>query len=153
MHESYGFYFEAANEVSMNEETNTKTVRQGYEKFGSGDIAGLLSLFADDIQWTVPAIENAAFAGSRKGRDSVAEFFGQLNEAEEITRFEPNEFIAQGDTVVVLGKSSATVRGTGRKYDTDWVHVFKLRDGKVASFAEFFDNAAATRAFQKGVTA
>jgi Ketosteroid isomerase-related protein len=132
----------------MNEETNTQLVQSGYEKFGSGDIEGLLGLFADNIEWTVPEIENAAFAGSRSGKQAVGEFFSQLNEAEDITRFEPLEFIAEGDKVVVLGESAATVRATGRSYETDWVHVFHLRDGKVIGFHEFFDNAAATKAFQ-----
>jgi ketosteroid isomerase-like protein len=132
----------------MNEETNTQIVQSGYEKFGSGDIEGLLGLFSDDIEWTIPDIENAPFAGTRSGKKAVGEFFSQLNEAEEITRFEPLEFIAERDKVVVLGYSASTVRATGRSYETDWVHVFHLRDGKVVEFQEFFDNAAATKAFQ-----
>ena len=81
--------------------TNTEIVQKGYENFASGDIDGLLSLFADDISWTVPDIENAPFAGSRTGTDAVRQFFSQLTEAENITRFEPLEFIAEGDKVVV----------------------------------------------------
>ena len=137
----------------MSETTNTEIVQAGYQKFGSGDIDGLLELFTDDIEWTVPNIENAPFAGKRQGRDQVGKFFAQLGEAEDITRFEPLEFIAQGDKVVVLGESAATVKSTGRSYETDWVHVFHLRDGKVAEFQEFFDNAAAERAFAKTAAA
>ena len=132
---------------------NTEIVQKGYECFGTGDIEGLLSLFTEDIGWTVPEIENAPFAGKRTGTASVGEFFTQLAEAEDITRFEPLEFIAEGDKVVVLGESEATVRSTGNTYETDWVHVFHLLDGKVTEFTEFFDNAAATRAFQKSAAA
>jgi hypothetical protein len=132
----------------MNEDTNTKIVQEGYEKFGSGDIEGLLNLFADDITWTVPKIENAAFAGKRKGKSAVGDFFSELNEAEDIQRFEPLEFIAQGDKVMVLGESAVTVKTTGKSYETEWVHVFHLRDGKVTEFKEFFDTAAASKAFQ-----
>lgn len=137
----------------MSETSNTQIVQQGYEKFGSGDIEGLLGLFADNIRWTVPEIENAPFSGSREGRAKVGEFFSELTAAEDITRFEPLEFIAQNDKVVVLGESAATVKSTGRSYETDWVHVFTLHDGKVIEFTEFFDNAAATRAFAKAATA
>jgi ketosteroid isomerase-like protein len=133
--------------------TNTEIVQKGYENFASGDIDGLLSLFASDISWTVPNIENAPFAGSRTGTDAVRQFFAQLTEAENITRFEPLEFIAEGDKVVVLGESAATVNATGKSYETDWVHVFHLQDGKVTEFVEFFDNAAANRAFQKTAAA
>ena len=137
----------------MNENTNLEVVRTGYEKFGSGDVKGLLQLFSDDIKWTVLEIENAPFLGSRQGLESVGEFFKQLSDGEDITSFEPLEFIAQNDRVVVLGRSEATARETGRSYKTDWVHVFRLKDGKVTEFNEFFDNAAATRAFQKSVAA
>lgn len=132
----------------MSIEENTEIVQSGYEKFKTGDIEGLLNLFTDDIEWSVPEIENAPFAGSRSGKKAVGEFFAQLTEAEDITRFEPLEFIAQGDKVVVLGDSAANVRATGRSYETDWVHVFHMKDGKVHEFQEFFDNAAATKAFQ-----
>jgi ketosteroid isomerase-like protein len=137
----------------MSDYNNLEIVQTGYEKFGSGDIDGLLKLFAGDIKWTVPEIENAPFAGSRQGLDNVGKFFEQLSAAEEITEFEPTEFVASDDRVVVLGKSTATVRDTGRTYSTDWVHVFRLSDGKVTEFNEFFDNAAATKAFQKTAAA
>ncbi len=137
----------------MNEAANTQTIRECYEKFGSGDIPGLLELFSEDIDWTVPEIENAPFAGSRHGRESVGEFFSLLAVAEDITDFEPRQYIAQDDKVVVLGRSTATVRSTGRHYSTEWVHVCTVKDGKMTGFHEFFDNAAATRAFQKATTA
>jgi ketosteroid isomerase-like protein len=137
----------------MSESTNTQIIQDAYQKFGTGDIQGLLTLMAEDIKWTVPEIENAPFAGSREGVSKVAAFFTELTESEDITRFEPLEFIAQNDKVVVLGESAATVKATGRSYETDWVHVFTLNDGKVTEFTEFFDNAAATRAFQKTAAA
>ena len=141
------------HEVSMNEIDNEKLIESAYELFGKGDIEGLLKLFTDDIKWTVPEIENAPFAGSRSGRSEVGNFFKQLSEAEDISEFVPKEFVGQGDKVVVLGRSKATARATGNTYETDWVHVFTLRDGKVAEFHEFFDNAAANRAFQKTAAA
>jgi len=133
--------------------SNTETIQKAYECFGKADIPGLLELFSDDISWTIPEIDNAAFAGARNGKAAVAEFFTQLNEGEDITHFAPKEFIAENDRVVVLGETTATVRSTGKTYSTDWVHVFTVADGKVTSFLEFFDNAAATRAFQKTLAA
>ena len=131
----------------------TEIVQKAYECFGRRDINGLLDTLSDDIDWTIPEIENAPFAGARKGKAAVGEFFGQLAEGEDITHFAPNEFIADGDRVVVLGESTATVRSTGKTYSTDWVHVFTVRDDRISVFLEFFDNAAATRAFQKTLAA
>jgi len=137
----------------MKEASNIKLVQQGYEKFGSGDIPGLLSLFWNGIQWNTPKVENAIFSGERDGLDAVKEFFAQMIDAEEFTRFEPLEFIAQDDKVVVLGEFAGTVKETGRSYETEWVHVFRIRDEKIVSFKEFLDSAAMAKAFQKSTSA
>ena len=137
----------------MNETNNTQIVKQGYEKFGSGDIEGLLNLFSDDISWKTPTVEGAEMTGQRNGREDVGKFFAELNESEEFSNFEPTEFIAQGDKVVVLGKSAGTVKATGRNFETDWVHIFTVKDGKVTGFLEFFDTAAMGRAYQKATSA
>jgi len=134
-------------------ETNLEIVQAGYEKFGSGDIEGLLALFTDDIDWSVPHIENAPFTGNRLGLEEVAEFFKGLTEAEEFSYFEPTEFIEQGNRVVVLGRVKATVRATGRTYESDWVHLFTVHDGKITNFREFFDTEAVSIAFQKTAVA
>jgi ketosteroid isomerase-like protein len=76
----------------------------------------------------------------------VAEFFGAVNDLFDIQRFEPTEFIAHGDRIVVLGGETARVKATGKVIDLDWVHVFKMRNGKVVAFQEFFDTAAVVAA-------
>ncbi len=40
------------------------------------------------------------------------------------------------------------VKATGRSYETDWVHVFTLREGAVAEFREYADTAAVAEAFR-----
>ena len=133
--------------------TNTEIVQNTYAKFGSGDLAGLLELLSEDVHWQTPEIEGAEFGGKRRGREDVGEFFATLAKEEDITHFEPLEFLAVEDKVVVLGVSTSTVRETGNIYHTEWVHIFTIKEGNIVSFVEFFDNAAATRAFQKSTNA
>ena len=132
---------------------NTEIVKKGYECFGNGDIDGLMELYSDDISWETPKIDNAAYSGARKGKEAVLEFFGMLADSESFTKFEPTEFIAEGDKVVVLGNFEATVTATGKTFSTDWVHVMTVEDGKVTGFKEFFDTAAANFAHQLHATA
>ena len=127
---------------------NTEIVKKGYECFGSGDIEGLLALYSDDISWDTPKVDNAAYSGARKGKDAVAEFFELLAGSNSFTKFEPTEFIAEGDKVVVLGNFEATVTATNKTFATDWVHVMTVQDGKVTAFREYFDTAAANQAHQ-----
>ncbi len=137
----------------MDAARNTVIIQDTYAKFGSGDIEGLLNLVTDKVVWETPVVQNSPLGGKRTGRQAVADFFSLMPTVENMTIFEPKEFIAQGDKVVVLGSFTATVVETGREYSSDWVHIFTLSGGKITGFLEFFDNAAADRAFQKAESA
>ncbi len=131
----------------MNEQENTTLVRKTYELFKSGDIETLLGMYSDDISWETPKVENAPFTGKISGRDKVAEFFTSLDEHEEISVFEPTEFIAQGNKVVVLGHYTTRVKSTNKQYDSGFAHIVTVSDGKITGFYEFFDTAAAEKAY------
>ena len=120
---------------------NLDIVRRGYEAFGRGDMDTLLSLFDEDIDWVTPGPLELPTAGHRRGRQEVAGFFKTLNDAFEVERFEPKEFIEQGDRVVALGEETVRVRNTGRSVEFVWAHVFEVRNGKIVSFHEYGDTA------------
>ena len=126
----------------MSEQDNLDVIRRGYDAFGHGDIETLLGLFDEQIEWVTPGPPELATSGRRRGRKEVGEFFAAVSEAFDIQRFEPREFIAQGDRVIVLGDETATVRATGKALDSSWVHSFTLKDGRVVAFQEYFDTAA-----------
>lgn len=125
-----------------------RVVQQAYERFQRGDIPALLGMIAADCEWTLPAIEHVPFSGPRRGHAAVARFFEELMADQRPRRFEPQEFIAQGDQVVVLGHAIWDISSTGRSWEADFAHVFAVRDGKVASFREYTDTAAAAAAFR-----
>ena len=136
----------------MQEAQNTKVVQDAYAAFGRGDIESLLGYMTDDIAW-YPVIGTAGhvpFSGRRQGKAAVREFFRLVAESEDFSRFEPREFVAQGDKVVTLGHYTATSKATGRTADADFAMVFTLRNGKVADFREFTDSAAINQAFAVG---
>ena len=127
-------------------EGNLDVIRRGYEAFGRGDINTLLESFDEQITWVTPGPPELATSGRRTGRHEVAQFFASVNELFDIQRFEPKEFLAQGDRVVVVGSETARARSTGNVIDVDWVHVFTMRNGRVVAFQEFFDTAAVVAA-------
>jgi uncharacterized protein len=134
----------------MSVQDNVDLVKKGYAAFGRGDIEALLGLFAEDIEWTVPATPGAPFGGTMKGREAVGSFFKSLAEAEDFQEFTEEDYIAQDDRVVVKGRSKAVVRATGRTLALEWVHLFTVKGGKVQKFVEFFDTAAASDAYRQG---
>ena len=44
--------------------------------------------------------------------------------------------------MIVIGDETARVRATGKSVEFRWVHIFELRDGKVAHFEERGDVSA-----------
>jgi hypothetical protein len=127
----------------MAEQDNVEKVQAAYAAFQRGDIEGLLGLMTDDIDWDTPGASAVIpYAGRRRGHAEVAQFFSTLAQTEEITHFEPREFVAQGDKVVVLGNYKGRVKATNRAYDIDWLQIFTLRGDRIAGFREFLDTAA-----------
>jgi uncharacterized protein len=126
----------------MSDPTNVDVVKRFYGAFGRGDIPTALGLLADDVEWTFQAPSVIPFAGTRRGREGVAEFFSLVGETLEFQQFEPREFVGQGDTVVVLGYERNLIKPTGRTFEQEWAHVYTLRDGKIAKHQGFENTAA-----------
>lgn len=131
-------------------EQNVQVVQQAYAAFGRGDVDGILDLCSDDIVWdpVVGASANVPQAGRKVGKAGVREFFRLLSESMTFQQFEPREFIAQGDRVVVVGHYAGTPNTTGKTMESDWVMLFRLENGKVSEFREFTDSAALNAAYE-----
>lgn len=132
----------------MGEQANVETVQQIYAAFGRGDVPAILNAFSPDADWLIPGPPEVSYAGARRGHPEVVEFFTVLAKTVEVQRFEPREFIAQGDTVAVLGHETLRIKATGRVAENDWVMLFTFRDGRVVRFREFDDTAAVAAAFR-----
>ena len=48
----------------------------------------------------------------------------------------------------MLGDYAITLKKTGKKMESDWAHIFTIRDGKVTRFREFLDTAQAAEAYR-----
>ena len=129
---------------------NVETVQGIYAAFGRGDLPAVLNAFSDDVEWMVTGPPETSYAGTRRGRAQVVQFFTVLSQTVDIQQFEPREFIAQGDQVVVVGFERLKIRSTGRIAENHWVMIFTLRNGHVARFREYDDSAAVADAFCGG---
>jgi ketosteroid isomerase-like protein len=138
----------------MSQEQNTGLVQDAYAAFQRGDIAALLSLLTDDVSWFVPGPKDVIpFLGQRRGRDQVKQFFSLLADLQESEEFDPRQTIAQGDQVVSLGHYRWRVKSTGRRFESDFAHVFTFRNGKISGFHEYTDTHAAVNAYSAGQAA
>jgi ketosteroid isomerase-like protein len=137
----------------MGEQQNVKVVQGAYAAYGRGDIPALLENLSENVEWILPGEGLIPQAGVYEGHDGVARFFQTLSETTEFSAFDPREFVAQGDRVIVLGSYRGGVKATGRWFESDWAMSFLLRDGKIIKFQEYTDTAAIAPAYAASASA
>jgi hypothetical protein len=121
---------------------NVSLVQSLYDAFQRGDTKTITAALTPDIVWTLNGRQSDyPILGARKGVKEVETFFKFLSENEDFSEFQPMEFYTDGDRVFALGHYAGKIKKTGRSFSTDWIHVFLIKGGKVASFKEFLDTA------------
>ena len=128
----------------MAEEDNVVVIRTIYSAFSAGDVKAILENVPANAQWVNYGPEAVPYAGDFTGR--VDEFFQAIGQSTTDGKVIPQEFIAQGDTVVAIARYTASVRNTGAQIDTPIAHVFTVSGGKVTSWTGFSDSAAVAAA-------
>ena len=107
---------------------NEDLVRRGFAAFGTGDIATLRELLADDIVWHVGG--SSPITGDYKGKDEVLGFFAQLAERAGGTfRVDVHDVLANDEHVVALVKG--TGEREGKTLNDNGAQVFHVQGGKV----------------------
>jgi uncharacterized protein len=138
----------AVKDHFMNEKENAALVQQGYSLFSKGDIPGLLKLMSPNVTWELAKVDNVPFTGKHQGVEGVGRFFSALAEAMDILKYEPREFIAQGNKVIVLVESRYRVKEQKEEFDSKLVDVLTVENGKINSYQQFGDTAQLERAFR-----
>ena len=136
----------------MSEYDNLNVVRDAYLAYRERNFDALRNCLAEDVRWfAIGPPDLIPTAGTRYGHDQVEQYFVTLDGMEDIQRFEPKEFIVEGDKVVAIGDLDRRVGGTGSLLRSPWIHVFTLRRGKISDFRSFYDTAAAILAMEEVV--
>ena len=123
------------------------SVKQVYQAFAEGDIPAVLGFLNPEIDWT--EAEGFPYAGTYHGPRAVLEgVFMRLGSEWNDFAAVPDEFIDGGDTVVVLGKYSGTYKATGKSFQANFAHVWKVQEGKAIRFVQYVDTLLVHRALQ-----
>jgi ketosteroid isomerase-like protein/predicted ester cyclase len=113
---------------------STQTVMAVYEKFGKGDVAGILAMSTDDVWFDIQDRMFDAKARTFKGKAGVGQFFQELGSKFQYTKFQPTRFVADGDDVFALIDAEYKHLPSGKTYASTYTHHFKVVNGKVTFF-------------------
>jgi len=133
-------------------EQNVELVKGIYGAFARGDVPAVLGAFAEDIEWF--EAEGMPYGGLHRGGEAVAQnVFGPIAEDVEGFAVTPEEVIGSGATVAAVVRYTGTGKATGKALDVPAVHVWDIRDGKLARFRQFIDTVKFAEVVPAGVTA
>jgi len=119
-------------------EQSVEFVESIYGAFDRGDVPAVLGAFADDIEWS--EAEGMPYGGLYHGPDAVAQnVFGPITEDVDGFALVRESFIASGQAVAAVVRYTGTGKATGKALDVPAVHVWEIRDGKLARFQQFID--------------
>lgn len=127
---------------------NIEIVRQVYNSFLNRDFNAILNVLSDDVEWGEPSNPYNPAGGTRHGHDGFLEWLQIGRDSEDILILEPRKYLTDLENVAVVGYTKCLVKSTHKTYETDFVHLFTLKNNKVIKFQEYFDTFIAGEAFK-----
>ena len=129
------------------QQNNIAATQKLFEAFGEGDIPTILSYLNEDIVIEFYGPDVIPYAGTYNGLGEAQRFFETVLGSVDIHEFEPEEFLADADKVVVTGHLHLTAKSTGKDIVSDFVHVITLKEEKWLRFRDFMNTTEAYLAF------
>ena len=133
---------------------NVDRVRSLYEAFARGDVPAILGGMDPQIEWN--EAENFIYADKNPyiGPQAILEgVFMRIGGEWSTFTAVPEEILGSGETVVALGRYRGTFKATGGRVDAQFVHVWRLRDGKIVRFQQYTDTAQVRDAVSQSAAA
>jgi ketosteroid isomerase-like protein len=126
-----------------------ETVRAFYAAVAGGDVPGLLATLHPDLAWT-EAEGFPYYSGTwRHPQDVVEKLLVPLMRDWTGFAATPDEFLSDGDRVIVFGTYSGTAKMSGRSMRAPFVHTWHVRDGRLDRFDMVTDTWLVRRALSE----
>ena len=122
-------------------EESVEVIRSLYEDWLRGDMG------FDRLDPEISMVESDALPGavSARGIDAVKRYIESFAKYWEEVRFEPEEFIDAGDSVVVVARLVGRGKRSGIEVTHRWAYVWTVRGDKALSMVGYADRAEALK--------
>jgi len=122
-----------------------EVVQAMYAAYGSGNMEALKNTLSDNIQWIYHGTDEIEHSGVYKGKKGVTKFFSNVNEHIDYLDFQPSQFIAEGNMVVVLGNEKQKIKKNGEILEQEWVQVYTVEKELITRMEEFSNTSRAAK--------
>lgn len=121
---------------------NGTIVRKAYENFAKGDVAAVLAVLDENVQWFEAEGNPYWQGGPAAGPQQVVEqVFMRIPQDYDGFTITVNRIVGLGDTVIMEGRYTGAGKESGRPLDAQVAHVWDLKDGKVVRFQQYVNTA------------
>jgi|SRR5690554_3809509 len=107
-----------------------------FAAFNSGDVEKLVETVSDDTQWKYHGTHIIP-AGKFEKKEGVRKFFTNIFERTEMIKFDIQQYIIEGNMVVVLGQEHQHVKRSGRELKQKWVQIYTVENNLITKMEEF----------------
>ena len=125
-----------------------KSAYENWRRTKGGNLDEVLNLFDDQIEMhsvLEPGVKHE-LARVQTSREDTKAYFRELLDNWEMIDFPTEKVLADGDTVVWIGRCHWRNKKDGNVLDTPKIDVWTFRNGKAVRFFEMFDSLGFARA-------
>lgn len=124
------------------------TINSFFDRFGAGDLPGMLALFSPDVDFAVAGAVVVPWAGARSTADEVSEFFRIALEDISTEKFDVAKILVDGEDGVVLGSFAHRIHLTDKVFASAFALHIQVREGLITKYRMFEDSHGAALAWQ-----
>jgi ketosteroid isomerase-like protein len=123
--------------------SGSQVVQDWYSAMQAGDLESLLQAFSPDIVWYQAEGHPYQRGGEPwVGPDAVRDrLLSRVAIEWDGFNVDVRDIREAGEEVVVEGRYTGTFKATGKKLDSQFCHVWRVKDGKLARFRQYMDTA------------
>jgi ketosteroid isomerase-like protein len=127
-------------------EQNVSLLKQAYKSWSDtqgGSVDEWMKICSDNIKFgsLAEAPSGAHYLTAYDSRHALQEYFGGLQRDWQMIEYVAEDFVAQGDRVVMLGRCSWRYKKTGKVVQTKKAASWRFANGKAIEYYEFYDTA------------
>jgi ketosteroid isomerase-like protein len=116
---------------------------------GSGDMATVTSLLADDVVWQNEGNKDIPWIGPWNGKEEFLTNLGRFGGGFQTTEWKNEDAFALGDTVAVFGRMNGITKASGSEIGEFTFGLrAKVKDGKIVLWNWLENSYAVSNAFQ-----
>jgi ketosteroid isomerase-like protein len=130
--------------------TPKETLKAMYDAFATGNIPFILETISEDFTWKDPSDPSIVpFGGVRNGKDGMMTFFQNIGDSTNLTAWEVNDYVGEGDIAIAEGKHGFQSKKTGKDAMLEWSMVWRFKDGVPVAGRAYYNTAASENAFRE----